>query len=245
MKKFYSFIFLLIVSLLASVAVLGSVLGDNVGKNPNTISISLPSLYYENTESNLNDWEYVSEMTLFGSNYGENREKVISPGMSNSVEISIENRNDEALDYEVVFSFSSSDENLWIPLQCKITRYDGTLLTDEYVAVETLTNLTDKHTIGGNRYAYYIVDWYWPSSEDDTEIGNIVMDENLKIFSSISATTNKSETTDVKNGIAIEYDFDSWWKIGNIVVGVIIGLSALITCLKVRNIEDENLLMYH
>ena len=241
MKKLYSFIFILIVLLLASSAILGSLLGDNIGKDPNTVLISLPSLHADNKETNLDDWEYVSEMTLFGSNYGENRDKIIAPGMSDSAEIKIENRNNDSLDYVVDFNFASNDENFWIPLQYKITRYDGTALTDGFVSMKDLTNLSDTHTIGGNHYAYYIVEWCWPSGEDDNYYGDLALEKDIKIFASINAKTNKSEVTNATNansGIEIEYDTNETWKYVNVVIGIILGIITLITFLQVRQFDD-------
>ena len=49
-KKFYFIIALLMVASLASVAILGSLLNDNIGKDPDTILISLPSLSSEDND---------------------------------------------------------------------------------------------------------------------------------------------------------------------------------------------------
>ena len=238
-KNLYSFVFALVVFVIASLAVLGSVLGDNVGKDPNAILVSLPSIYSKNKENDLEQWEYVSEMTLFGSNYGENREKVIAPGMSSSVEVVIDNRNSDALDYEINFSFFSSEEDLWIPLQCKITRYDGTVVTEDYTAVENLNNLSDTHTLGGERYAYYLVEWYWPDDTNNTHIGNMALEKDVKISASINATSKKSEDKKSTNGISIEYKQDALLKGVNTVVGVIIAIQFVITCLSVYKLNDE------
>ena len=141
-KRFYLCIMFIVVALLASIAVLGSLLSNNVGKDPDTVLISLPSLTPENEEATLDEWEYVSNMTLFGSNYGANKDKVIAPGMSNSVEIVVDNRNGGALDYKIDFNFKSGQDDFWIPLQVKITRYDGTLLTDDPVSLSISPILT-------------------------------------------------------------------------------------------------------
>ena len=241
-KKLYSFVFALVVFVFASLAVLGSVLGDNVGKDPNAILVSLPSIYSKNKENDLEQWDYVSEMTLFGSNYGENRDKVIAPGMSNSVEIVIDNRNSDALDYEINFSFFSSEEDFWIPLKCKITRYDGTLITDDYTSVENLNYLTDTHTLGGERHAYYLVEWYWPDDIDNTYIGNMALEKDLKISATINATSKKSEDKESTNGISTEYKQDSGWQSVNTVIGAIILIQVILTCLSVYRLNDEFLI---
>ena len=238
-KKLYSFVFALVVFVFASLAVLGSVLGDNIGKDPNAILVSLPSIYSKIQEKDLEQWDFVSEMTLFGSNYGEDRDKVIAPGMSHSVEIVIDNRNSDALDYEINFSFFSSEEDLWIPLQCKITRYDGMLITNDYTPVENLRNLSDTHTLGGERYAYYLVEWYWPDDIDNTYIGNMALEKDLKISASINATSKKSEDKESINGISTEYKQETGWETFNTVIGVIIGIQIFITCLSVYKLDDE------
>ena len=241
MKRFYTFIFILIVSVLATMAVLGSALSNNVAKNPNTIVISLPSLYNEdskNDENDLDDWDFNSEMSLFGSELSSDGEKIIYPGSSNSIEITIENRNDEALDFDIDFSFASNNEELWIPLMCKITRYDGVELTNGYVPVETITDLSDHHTLGALHYAYYEIDWYWPTGEDDNFYGELAMKEELRISSTIHAKTNKSEDTLSTNGVKIEYKKNPIWQIVNVIVGIVLGLGAITTLLKLFSLED-------
>ena len=201
LKSLYIFIVILAVTLCASLAVLGSLLSNNIGKDRNTVSIVLPSISFEDEDDNLDEWDYVGEMNIFGSNYGTNRDKVIAPGMSNSAKIVVDNRNVGVLDYEIVFHFSSSVEDFWIPLEIKITRYDEHNLTDGYVIVSSLDGLTDTHTLAGGRYSYYLVEWYWPYGTDDTELGNYVVENDIKINASIQVKTCKSENQASLNGI--------------------------------------------
>ena len=237
-KKFYLFIFLLALIVLASSAILGSLLEKNIGKDPNTITISLPSLLPD-SESDLDEWKYVSEMTIFGSNIGQNRDKVIAPGMTNSAEIVIDNRNSDALDYEINFNFSSSEEDYWIPLQMKITRYDGTVLTEGYSSIEDIASISDSHTIGGERYAYYLVEWYWPDGENDAEFGDYVLDKNIRIFASVDVETAKSANKDATNGMKISYKQEAMWEIINTVIGAILVLFAGITCIIVLRLQNS------
>lgn len=238
-KKFYFIIALLMVASLASVAILGSLLNDNIGKDPDTILISLPSLSPEDNDETLNEWDFVSEMTLFGSVYSEDREKLIAPGMSNSTEIVIDNRNSGALGYEISFNFASSEEDFWIPLKVQITRYDGTLLTDNYVDVNELSSLVDTHDIGGDCYAYYLVEWYWPDGTNDSEIGNLALEKDVKIFASINAKTWKSEEQNVSHGVEREYEQEPVWQTVNIIVAVALAVCAFTTCTTLLRLENN------
>ena len=203
--------------------------------------ISLPSLTPENEEATLKEWEYTSNMTLFGSNYGANKEKVIAPGMSNSVEIVIDNRNGGALDYEIDFNFMSGQEDYWIPLQVKITRYDGTLLTDDYMFVGDITDLSDTHTIGGNSYGYYLVEWYWPNSENDNIIGDLALEKDMKVFASINAKSWKSESQNSTNGVSRKYVQETKWMNINIGVGSVLASALILTSYALFTLKDPYL----
>ena len=240
----YLFIAILIVTIFASLAVLGSVLSDNISKDNNTVSILLPSISFDKEEENLDEWNHVSEMTLFGSNYGANRDKIIAPGMSNSIKIKVENRNSGVLDYEIKFHFTSSVDDYWIPLQFKITRYDQTKLTDNYVPVETLDGLTDTHTVAGTRYSYYLVEWYWPYDASDTEIGNLVIDGDLSISASVEVRTWKSENQSSLDGLLIIYKQHPVWAIVNIIVAIAIIASAYAICYTLYNLSMAGILSF-
>ena len=244
LKSLYIFIVILAVTLCASLAVLGSLLSNNIGKDRNTVSIVLPSISFEDEDDNLDEWDYVGEMNIFGSNYGTNRDKVIAPGMSNSAKIVVDNRNVGVLDYEIVFHFSSSVEDFWIPLEFKITRYDEQNLTDGYVIVSSLDGLTDTHTLAGNRHSYYLVEWYWPEGANDTELGNYVLDNDIKINASIQVKTWKSEDQASLNGIITKYDMNPIWAVVNVIISLGIILVAYATCSTLHKLSMSKYFTY-
>ena len=244
LKSLYIFIVILAVTLCASLAVLGSLLSNNIGKDRNTVSIVLPSISFEDEDDNLDEWDYVGEMNIFGSNYGTNRDKVIAPGMSNSAQIVVDNRNVGVLDYEIVFHFSSSVEDFWIPLEFKITRYDEHNLTDGYVIVSSLDGLTDTHTLAGNRHSYYLVEWYWPEGANDTELGNYVLDNDIKINASIQVKTWKSEDQASLNGIITKYDMNPIWAVVNVIISIGIILVAYATCSTLHKLSMSKYFTY-
>lgn len=244
LKSLYIFIVILAVTLCASLAVLGSLLSNNIGKDRNTVSIVLPSISFEDEDDNLDEWDYVGEMNIFGSNYGTNRDKVIAPGMSNSAKIVVDNRNVGVLDYEIVFHFSSSVEDFWIPLEFKITRYDEQNLTDGYVIVSSLDGLTDTHALAGNRHSYYLVEWYWPEGANDTELGNYVLDNDIKINASIQVKTWKSEDQASLNGIITKYDINPIWAVVNVIISLGIILVAYATCSTLHKLSMNTYFSY-
>ena len=244
LKSLYIFIVILAVTLCASLAVLGSLLSNNIGRDRNTVSIVLPSISFEEEEDNLDEWDYVGEMNIFGSNYGTNRDKVIAPGMSNSAKIVVDNRNVGVLDYEIIFHFSSSVDDFWIPLEFKITRYDEQNLTDGYVIVSSLDGLTDTHTLAGNRHSYYLVEWYWPEGANDTELGNYVLDNDIKINASIQVKTWKSEDQASLNGIITKYDMNPIWAVVNVIISLGIILVAYATCSTLHKLSMSKYFTY-
>ena len=244
LKSLYIFIVILAVTLCASLAVLGSLLSNNIGRDRNTVSIVLPSISFEEEEDNLDEWDYVGEMNIFGSNYGTNRDKVIAPGMSNSAQIVVDNRNVGVLDYEIIFHFSSSVEDFWIPLEFKITRYDEHNLTDGYVIVSSLDGLTDTHTLAGNRHSYYLVEWYWPEGANDTELGNYVVENDIKINASIQVKTWKSEDQASLNGIITKYDMNPIWAVVNVIISLGIILIAYATCSTLHKLSMNTYFSY-
>ena len=244
LKSLYIFIVILAVTLCASLAVLGSLLSNNIGRDRNTVSIVLPSISFEDEDDNLDEWDYVGEMNIFGSNYGTNRDKVIAPGMSNSAQIVVDNRNVGVLDYEIVFHFSSSVEDFWIPLEFKITRYDEHKLTDGYVIVSSLDGLTDTHTLAGNRHSYYLVEWYWPEGANDTELGNYVLDNDIKINASIQVKTWKSEDQASLNGIITKYDMNPIWAVVNVIISLGIILIAYAACSTLHKLSMSKYFTY-
>ena len=244
LKSLYIFIVILAVTLCASLAVLGSLLSNNIGRDRNTVSIVLPSISFEDEDDNLDEWDYVGEMNIFGSNYGTNRDKVIAPGMSNSAQIVVDNRNVGVLDYEIVFHFSSSVDDFWIPLEFKITRYDEQNLTDGYVIVSSLDGLTDTHTLAGNRHSYYLVEWYWPEGANDTELGNYVLDNDIKINASIQVKTWKSEDQASLNGIITKYDMNPIWAVVNVIISLGIILVAYAACSTLHKLSMSKYFTY-
>jgi hypothetical protein len=244
LKSLYIFIVILAVTLCASLAVLGSLLSNNIGKDRNTVSIVLPSISFEEEDDNLDEWDYAGEINIFGSNYGTNRDKVIAPGMSNTAKIVVDNRNVGVLDYEIVFHFSSSVDDFWIPLEFKITRYDEQNLTDGYVIVSSLDGLTDTHTLAGNRHSYYLVEWYWPEGANDTELGNYVLDNDIKINASIQVKTWKSEDQASLNGIITKYDMNPIWAVVNVIISLGIILIAYATCSTLHKLSMSKYFTY-
>ena len=93
--------------------------------------------------------------------------------------------------------------------------------------------------MGGNCYAFYLVEWYWPDSDRDTEFGNYVLEKDIRVFATVDVKTTKSENQEVTTGVAIPYEQEPIWSVVNAVMGVILAGSIIATCVTVLRLENS------
>lgn len=217
LKTLYLVVLCLTISVCMSLSVLGNILAENMGKDPDTVSVVLPSMPFR-SEGSVETWKVTSETNVFDFSSRIGRDKLIKPGMSNSVEIRVDNRNGHAVDYDIIFNFGTTVEGVWVPLQFKITRYDGDVITNNYETMEALDGLEDRHTVGGYRYTYYLVEWVWPMGGDDTEFGNLAASEDFRVFVNIDVSTWQSIDVASLNGELTTYNHNHFWTAFNILL---------------------------
>ena len=218
-KNIYTFVLFLSMLLFSSLAVLGNYLSENIGKAPDTVSVILTSLPF-NDQGSVESWKLKSEANIFDFNDIENRDKFIKPGMGNSVVITIDNRNSFAFDYDIIFSFKSTPDGPEIPLKFKITRYDGKVLTDGYEGMYDLDGFKDSHTVGGIRYTTYLIEWVWPHTDNDTYFGDFAAEQELRVYMDINVASWQSTDIMNTNGDMINYNNNYLWTIVNILIGI-------------------------
>lgn len=123
-------------------------------------------------------------------------DKVFAPGTTHSYAVTFKNNGDVALDYQMSISAYLNTQELTLPVQARMNRYDGTWLVGgeaEWVPALTLDGVTDEATLGVNNYACYNLDWQWPfetadengdvSAGDayDTWLGNLAIQEDITL----------------------------------------------------------------
>lgn len=216
-KNIYTFVLFLTMMLFSSLAILGNYLSENIGKDPDTVSVILPSLPF-NDQGSAESWQTKSEANIFEYNDFENRDKLIKPGMSNSVVITIDNMNAFAFDYDIFFHFKSTPVGPEVPLVFKVTRYDGEALTEGYESMYSLDGLKDMHTVGGNRYTSYLIEWEWPHTENDTYFGDFAAQEELRVYVDINVVSWQSLDITNTNGKSIKYNSNPFWTVLNVII---------------------------
>ena len=123
-------------------------------------------------------------------------DKVFAPGTTHSYAVTFKNNGDVALDYQMSITAYLNTQELTLPVQARMNRYDGTWLVGseaEWVPALTLDGVTDEATLGVNNYACYNLDWQWPyetadengdvSAGDayDTWLGNLAIQEDITL----------------------------------------------------------------
>lgn len=151
------------------------------------------------------EWTTNTKVDIFRISYqnGENvvtvnsgdGEKVIAPGTENAYSFKLKNTGNVDVEYEMNVNAYITPEGTPIPVQARVSRYDGTWIAgskDNYVDVLNLSEISDKATLGAGRYTYYTLDWKWPFEQGDdaadTELGNLAASEDLVL--TIEITTN-------------------------------------------------------
>ena len=107
--------------------------------------------------------------------------------------------------------------------------------------MKTLDGLSDTDTIGGNRYGHYIVQWVWPDDSVNSELGDLALEKNVKIFASVSARMWKSNNPNSSNGDENSYDYNQIWSIINSVIAIIIGIALFALGYTLHHIYFDNM----
>lgn len=139
-------------------------------------------------------WEKESEVEIFKVSYenetGEvtvqsaDGDKVIAPGTSNSYTFRLKNTGNYAIDYKVEMESLVTASNTQIPIESRISRYDGKWLlgtAEDYVDLEEF-HAIDNGTVGPGKFIYYTLDWVWPFEGDDsldTMLGNLSVEQDF------------------------------------------------------------------
>ena len=156
-------------------------------------------------------WSTETKVELFRTSYendaGEvtvlsnNGDKVIAPGTKNSYTFKLRNTGAAALDYTVDVSafFTSTNED--IPMEVRISRYDGKWIVgdeESFIPVEELEHIEDSATLERGKFTYYTLEWYWPFESGgngdaiDTALGQVTVTQNLSFSLLIETTAERS-----------------------------------------------------
>ena len=190
---------LLAVLVLASAALLGTLIKEYASGEKNVISVvvdgnairdqydddSLPLGAVPDSEVS---WETETTVDLFKNTYtnadgtvtveSSDGRKVIAPGTSNTYDFTLKNTGNISIDYTLAVEgvFELSDENL--PFFVRLRRGEKWISggEDSWVHVDELEDAVEKGTLPRDKAVTYTFEWMWPYESDDEHdvlIGNL------------------------------------------------------------------------
>lgn len=195
---------------------------DSSASSGSSGSVAAPSFEVFDSET---VWGTDTNVELFRATYengeqlvtveGSNGEKVIAPGTTNTYVFKLKNTGNVALDYDVEVEAFFTPEEVEIPVESRIKRYDGEWMLGgeaHFDGVELMNGATDRATLGKGCYTYYTLEWQWPFEGDDaldTALGNLAKEQELLFTLKIKTTATESDDPNAEGGILAPYTGDS------------------------------------
>lgn len=207
------------------------------------------------TEDEKTQWETNTRVELFRTYYrngqqeiviqSDNSDKVIAPGAKNSYVFKVKNTGNVALDYSVELTASFSADGMRIPVQIRVSRFDGKWVLgdqDTFADANTMEKVADSETLGAGNHAYYTVEWMWPfeSGDDayDTLLGDLAVGQDLVFALQIETTAMESADPDDGGGLGPPKTGDSFSMIMWAVLAVA-SFGMMIVLLALRRQEQK------
>ena len=119
-------------------------------------------------------WHNTSQINLFSDSIYSFEDK-IAPEDSNTYQFVVKNSTNYNLRYKISFTESNTHN---MNLKYKLKK-NGTYIIDHYVSYDEL-NISNQ-LLNANTNDTYYLDWKWISSDNDTEVGSISANYQLKI----------------------------------------------------------------
>lgn len=175
--------------------VTGFIAYDDQGEWKRKTSVEIFKISYENSETTV-------------TVQSDDGDKLIAPGTENSYVFKLKNPGEVAMDYTVTIDAVFSPAEIQIPIQARLSRYDGKWITgsrENFDTVEALDAAKDNATLGAGRYTYYVLDWCWPYEGDtdelDTLLGNMATEQDLTFTITINTIARASDDPNAGGGI--------------------------------------------
>ncbi len=192
-------VLLLIIMILASAALLGTLIKEYVGGEKNVIAVMLDgnAMKEQYDDDSLPaganpdmsaSWETETSVDLFKNTYvgadgtvtvqSANGDKVIAPGTSNDYEFTIKNTGNVAIDYTLVLDGVFQISDLDLPFYVRLRHGDTWIVggENEWVHVDELNKVVEDATLERDKADTYRFEWMWPYEADDEAnklIGNL------------------------------------------------------------------------
>lgn len=199
-------------------------------------------------------WEMQSTIEIFKISYengekvitvaSDNEDKVIAPGTKNSYTFKLKNTSNVAMDYDLQVKTSVSPNNLEIPLEGKINRFDGKWIfgnKENYDVMNGFEMMSDSFTLGAGKFSYYTLDWQWPfdgNDELDTYLGDLSADEEIVYTIEIHTVATASVDSNDDGGIQSTPNTGDNSQI--LLYAIIGGVAFILILILIIKLKDED-----
>lgn len=199
-------------------------------------------------------WEMQSTIEIFKISYengekvitvaSDNEDKVIAPGTKNSYTFKLKNTSNVAMDYDLQVKTSVSPNNLEIPLEGKINRFDGKWIfgnKENYDVMNGFEMMSDSFTLGAGKFSYYTLDWQWPfdgNDELDTYLGDLSADEEIVYTIEIHTVATASVDPNDDGGIQSTPNTGDNSQI--LLYAIIGGVAFILILILIIKLKDED-----
>ena len=140
---------------------------------------------------------------------GKDGDEVIAPGTGNDYTFWLKNTSNGTADYEMSVEAYVTSGEAEIPVKARMKKDGGDYLLGsegQWDEVLALNGVSDKATLGANRYARYTLEWQWPfeSGDDelDTALGNQTEGKDIALTVVIKTVTSANADSDLSEDIS-------------------------------------------
>lgn len=170
--------------------------GDGTGTWTTDTRVDLFRVQYENDQK---------VVTVCGNDGDE----VIAPGTENDYTFWLKNTSNGTADYEMSVEAYMTSGEAEIPVKARMKNDGGDYLLgseEQWDEVLALNGVSDKATLGANRYARYTLEWQWPfesgDDESDTALGNQTEGKDIALTVVIKTVTSANTDLDLSEGLS-------------------------------------------
>ena len=165
-------------------------------KKPGSANTFRPG-FSSSDEDGDNKWKTMTPIEIFRISHegdgqqvtvlSDNGDKVIAPGVENSYTFKLKNTGNIFLDYSISMEATLSPADISIPIEGRISRYDGEWVvggSDSFENIADMHGAEDSARLGPGRYTYYTLDWRWPFEGDDqmdTALGDLAQQQDISL----------------------------------------------------------------
>ena len=138
---------------------------------------------------------------------GMDGQKVVAPGTAVDYTIRLRNKDNIAIDYELLPTVIFASEHV-IPIEIRMLDYDGNYIVGDaktWVAVSELAEISDRRTLVRGESTEYIFEWKWDfesgDDEHDTFLGSIANAENVGLTVKLDLHTEANTDVGINGGV--------------------------------------------